>query len=256
MKHRRIDPGRARLAPVNACAIVLAGGRGTRISHLHPDVPKPFIKAAGLPFMAWVLRHLAAQGLRHAVVSLGHLAEVGQQQLAKCAVRGLRIDTVVERTPLGTAGALFWAADAAPEADPLVLLNGDSLVLASYDAAWERLQDAACDGVLLGVETADASRYGRLETDAQDRLIGFREKQPGGGLINAGVYFLRRRLLSGAPRMTPLSMETEFIPALLSGGARLAVCRSAAQFIDIGTPDSVRAAGEFITRNYLGKALT
>ncbi len=258
MKTRRIDEACAKEcgAPAAACAIVLAGGRGTRISHLHPDVPKPFIKAAGLPFIAWVLRHLAGQGLRHAVVSLGHLAETGRDNLAKCGVRGLRIDTVVERSPLGTAGAMLLATDAAPDADPVVLLNGDSLVMASFDPVWRMLVDPDCDGVLLGVEVPDASRYGRLEIDGQDRLIGFREKQRGGGVINAGVYFLRRKLLSQAPRRTPLSMETEFIPALLASGARLAVCRTQAQFIDIGTPETVREATEFIARHFLQEART
>ncbi len=258
VKRRRIDAACATgpLAPENACAIILAGGRGTRISHLHPDVPKPFIKAAGLPFIAWVLRHLRAQGLRRAVVSLGHLAEVGREQLAKCGVQGLRIDTVVERSPLGTAGALRYAAEVVPDADPLVLLNGDSLVTASFDGAWRALTDPNCDGVLLGVEAPDASRFGRLEVDAHDRLVGFREKQPGAGLVNAGVYFLRRRLLAFAPPRNPLSMETEFIPAILAAGARLAVCRSQAEFIDIGTPDTVREASGFITRHYLQGATT
>lgn len=258
MNTRRVDPGQkvATRAPAGACALALAGGRGTRVSRLYPDVPKPFIPAAGAPFLAWVLRHAAAQGLRRAIVSLGHLAAVGMSRLAACAVPGLRIDTVVERAPLGTAGAMLLAADAAPAADPLIVLNGDSLVLASYADAWLRLQDASCDGVLLAVETPDAGRYGRLETDAGDRLIGFREKQPGAGLVNAGVYFLRRRLLADAPRGLPLSMETEFIPGLLKRGASLIVCRSAANFIDIGTPETVYGAEDFIQRSRLGRPLT
>jgi D-glycero-alpha-D-manno-heptose 1-phosphate guanylyltransferase len=258
MKSQRINFGGAIecRAPTAACAIVLAGGRGTRISHLHPDVPKPFIKAAGLPFIAWVLRHLREQGLRRAVVSLGHLAEVGREQLAKCGVQGLRIDTVAERSPLGTAGALRYAAEVVPDADPLMLLNGDSLVTASFEGAWRALTDPACDGALLGVDVLDASRFGRLEVDSEDRLTGFREKQPGAGLVNAGVYFLRRSLLAFAPPRNPLSMETEFIPAILAGGARLTVCRSQADFIDIGTPDTVREASDFITQHYLPGATT
>lgn len=252
MKTRRIDAAAApaHRAPASACAIVLAGGRGTRISHMYPDTPKPFIKAAGLPFMAWVLRHLAGQGLRRAVVSLGHLAESGRESLAKCGVRGLRIDTVIERSPLGTAGAMLWAADAVPDADPLVLLNGDSLVTASFDPVWRALDDPNCDGALVGVEVPDTGRYGRLETDVDERLVGFREKQAGAGLINAGVYFLRRGLLSKAPRRAPLSMEREFIPDLLASGARLLVCRTRAEFIDIGTPQTVQEATRFIARHF------
>lgn len=253
---RRYDTAAAARAfcPANACAVVLAGGRGTRISHLYPDTPKPFIQAAGLPFIAWVLRQLALQGMRRAIVSLGHLADEGRRSLAKCAQPGLRIDTVVERQPLGTAGGMLLAADAVPDADPIVLLNGDSLVVTDFAPVWEQLARDDCDGVLIGLQMEDAARYGRLDVSTAGELIGFREKQPGAGLINAGVYVLRRRLLRAAPRGVSLSMETEWIPALLRAGARLRVHPVAAPFLDIGTPETVHAASEFIGRHYLQEA--
>lgn len=233
------------------CAVVLAGGAGTRIRHLYPGVPKPFIPAAGRPFIAWVLRHLADEGVRRAVVSLGHLAEIGEAALADCGDVGLSVRAVREPAPLGTGGGFLFAAETAPDAELFVLANGDSLVMADFEPVWRRLEDPRCDGVLLGIEMSDASRYGRLLFDADARLVSFLEKQPGAGVINAGVYFLRKRVLPvNAPR-TPLSMETELIPSLLARGARLEVCVCSAPFLDIGTPETIEQAGEFIADHFL-----
>jgi D-glycero-alpha-D-manno-heptose 1-phosphate guanylyltransferase len=133
------------------------------------------------------------------------------------------------------------------------LANGDSLVLADLRPAWAMLADESTDGVVVGLEVADASRYGRLDVTDDGRLLRFSEKQPGSGLINAGIYLLRRRLLDRFPRRTPLSMEHDVFPALLDGGARLRVHRCQAPFLDIGTPETVAQADSFITRHFLAQ---
>ena len=82
------------------------------------------------------------------------------------------------------------------------------------------LQEDDVDGVIIAVEVDDAARFGRLEVNRNGRLARFREKQPGRGVINAGTYFLKRRLLDQFPRGTPLSMETQVFPALIEDGAQ------------------------------------
>jgi D-glycero-alpha-D-manno-heptose 1-phosphate guanylyltransferase len=238
--------------PDAACAIILAGGAGTRIRHLYPDLPKPMVPAGGAPFIEWVLRYLRTQGLRQFVISLGHLAGVAESYFASRPARDDRITTVREPAPLGTGGAFVLAAQAAAAgADPLLLANGDSLVLADLRPAWRLLADESVDGVVVGLEVDDASRYGGLETAGDGRLRRFSEKRPGAGLINAGVYLFRRRLLARFPSRSPLSMEQDVFPTLLSAGARLMVHRSQAPFLDIGTPASVRQADSFVRRHFL-----
>jgi D-glycero-alpha-D-manno-heptose 1-phosphate guanylyltransferase len=234
----------------NTCAVILAGGRGTRISHLHPDVPKPMIEAAGKPFIEWVVRYLAQQGVGRLVISLGHLAHVAEKYFAERADDGLTISTVREPSPMGTGGALLYAVGQCEPSEIVVLTNGDSLVMASLDGVWPRLADPLVDGLLVAVEVDDASRYGGLEVSQDGFLTGFREKQPGRGLINAGVYFLKRRLLDAFPQRMPLSMETEVFPTLLAGGARLAVFPCRAPFLDIGTPESIGEASCFIEQYF------
>lgn len=231
-------------------AIILAGGRGTRISHIQPDLPKPMIPVDGRPFLEWVIRYFASQGVHRFVVSLGHLAEVAERYFDERAADALSIKTVRETEPLGTGGGMLFAQQAAADADPLILANGDSLVLAPLAGAWQLLDDPTVDGVVLGLDVEDASRYGGLEIDPIGRLLRFREKQPGRGLINAGVYFFRRRLLASFPVKQPLSMELDVFPELLSKGAKLMTHRCCAPFLDIGTPESLAEAEPFLARHW------
>jgi D-glycero-alpha-D-manno-heptose 1-phosphate guanylyltransferase len=178
------------------------------------------------------------------------LADVAERYFHERPAYGLSIKTVREAQPLGTGGGFLFAQQAAGEADPLVLANGDSLVLADLAGAWRLLDDPMVDGVVVGLDVDDASRYGGLEIDASGRLLRFSEKQPGRGLINAGVYFFRRRLLASFPDKRPLSMEFDVFPALLRGGAKLMIHRCSAPFLDIGTPETLAEAEPFLAQHW------
>lgn len=235
----------------SACAVVLAGGGGTRIRHLYPDLPKPMIAAAGAPFVEWVLRYLCQQGVTQFIISLGHLAEVAERYFASRGSSRDQIQTVREPSPLGTGGAVLFAGRAIrSNADPILVTNGDSLALADLSPVWRLLADESIDGVIVGLSVPDASRYGRLDIAGDGRLLRFCEKQPGAGVINAGMYVFRRRLLAKFPAGCPLSMEHDVFPALLQAGARLVVHRCQAPFLDIGTPASIVEADAFIRRHF------
>lgn len=236
-------------APANTCAIVLAGGAGTRIRHLRPEVPKPMIEVAGRPLLEWICSFWIRQGVRRLVISLGHMAEVAERRIAGWRWPGVEVRTVREEKPLGTGGALRFAAGAVPDADPLVVLNGDSLLVADLGGAWRLLDDTPTDGVVAAVEMEDASRFGSLRVGEGESLLGFEEKRPGRGWINAGIYILRRGLLARFPAGEPLSMEREVFPALLAGGARLRVLATRGSFIDIGSPESLAEAEGFVQRH-------
>lgn len=230
-------------------ALLLAGGFGTRLRHLHSDVPKPMIAVEGKPFLEWVIQYWRRQKVTRFVVSLGHLAEVAQQYFDTRPKDDCEIHTVVEREPLGTGGAIRYAASAVGLSDPFVVANGDSLVAADCSAAFDLAPRPEVDGIVLGVRVEDASRYGSLDIDpGQNRLLGFREKQPGAGVINAGVYWLKEPLISRFPGQNPLSIERDVFPELLRSGAHLRVVEVSAPFLDIGTPESLEQASGFIRR--------
>src|SRR4051812_23943954 len=101
------------VAPEQITAVVLAGGFGTRIRHLLGDLPKPMAPVNGRPFVEWVVRYLAAQGIRHVILSTGYLAETVEKHFLSQPVAGVKVVCVPETTPLGTAGGFLNAAHGA-----------------------------------------------------------------------------------------------------------------------------------------------
>ena len=237
------------LSPDQITAVVLAGGLGTRVRHLLPDLPKPMAPVAGKPFLEWVVRYLAAQTIRRVILSTGHLAAVVEKHFRGQPVPGMDVRCVPETEPLGTAGGFLNAIRQAGEPPAAwLVLNGDSLAPAPLDEMAQSIADPQMAGAILGVPMPDASRYGTLSRGPNGELAGFNEKQPGAGVINAGVYLFRAPAIGLFPDKTPLSFETDVFPALLARQARFKVCVTNAPFLDIGTPESLPLAEDFIRR--------
>jgi D-glycero-alpha-D-manno-heptose 1-phosphate guanylyltransferase len=238
------------ISPEQITAVVLAGGFGRRIEHLLPDVPKPMAPVNGKPFLEWVVRYLAAQKIRDVILSTGHLTEVIEKHFQSQPVKDVRVRCVRETTPLGTGGGFLNAArNAAGKPAAWLVLNGDSLAPAPLDEMFASLGKPELSGAILGVSVPDASRFGTISQDTRGELAGFSEKKPGAGVINAGVYLFRDDVIKEFPNKTPLSFETEVFPALIACRARLKVCVTNAPFLDIGTPESLPQAEDFIRRN-------
>ncbi|MBI5773313.1 MAG: nucleotidyltransferase family protein [Verrucomicrobia bacterium] len=234
----------------NISAVILAGGFGTRIKHLLGELPKPMAPVAGRPFVEWVARYLARQGVTRAVLSTGHLAETIERHFQNAPVAGMNVSCVAETSPLGTGGGVAHAIRTSGETPAAwLVLNGDSLVFADLREAAAALADDSLGGVIIGREVPDTSRYGTIISHADGTLARFEEKRPGRGLINAGVYLFRHSLVEKFPAQTPLSMEKEIFPALLARGVRFKVLATSAPFLDIGTPESLPQADGFIAEN-------
>jgi D-glycero-alpha-D-manno-heptose 1-phosphate guanylyltransferase len=233
--------------PDQVTAVVLAGGFGTRIQHLLRDLPKPMAPVNGRPFVEWVLRYLAKQGLRSAILSTGYLAESVEQHFQSQPVKGITVQCVPETQPLGTGGGFLNAVKAATEKPAgWLVLNGDSMVLAPLEPMFNSLSDPALSGALIGVPMLDASRYGTIESGTTGELVAFKEKRPGAGTINAGVYLFRHSVVESFARPGPFSFEKDVFPELVARRARLKVCVTQAPFLDIGTPESLPLAESFI----------
>lgn len=233
--------------PDSIWGVILAGGRGTRIRDLYPNIPKPMIPCLGTPFLGWVLRYLRAQGVSHSVVSLGHLAQVASRWLETNEnTQSTRV--VVEHEPLGTGGGIRLAWEQVPDPRASILAtNGDSLVLADLAGAFEAMRRPEIDAVIVGVRVPDAARFGSLDVGDDALLKGFIEKRPGQGLINAGIYLLKARVRDDlGPRGSVRSMEKDVFPAMLARQRRIHVHPTDAPFIDIGTPESVTQAEAFL----------
>jgi D-glycero-alpha-D-manno-heptose 1-phosphate guanylyltransferase len=233
-----------------ASGIILAGGRGTRLAQLGLQVPKPFASVARRPFIEWVLAWLASNGVREFVISLGHLGEAGETYLTQRPADGLIVKWVREAAPLGTAGGFVLAAQQSPDAEVLVVANGDSIVPINLTRAWEMLEPASVDGAVVATRASDTSRFGRLAVNEDGTLAALDEKTAGVGLVSAGVYLLKRHLLEGFPDQRPLSFEYDMFPLWLRTGRKLRVHAVTAPLLDIGLPETLEGAEAFISTHF------
>jgi len=225
-------------------ALILAGGLGTRLRAVVADRPKPMAEVAGRPFITFVLDHLVRHGCARAVLCLGHMGELVPPVLGQ-NYGPLELAYSFEQTPLGTGGALRNAAPLLSENDVLAM-NGDSFCdidLGALDRAHR-----ACGGAvtLAALWLTDRHRSGALTVDGSGRVVGFesRPSAPSPGLINAGVYMLRRDVLNMMQPGRKVSLEDELFPALVER-KELFAWQVNGRFIDIGTPESYDAAKTF-----------
>jgi NDP-sugar pyrophosphorylase family protein len=223
-------------------ALVLAGGAGTRLRRLVPDLPKPLAPVSGRPFVAHLLDRLRAAGIARTVLCTGYRGDKVREALG-ASWDGMALDYSHEPEPLGTGGALRLAVGKCP-ASLLLVTNGDSWCDADLAAFLDAHIRAGMRAGLLLAEVPDASRYGRVEVAPSGRVTGFVEKGTAGpGCINAGVYLVERGLLAEIPAGRPVSLEREVIPGWIAAG--LYGHRTGGRFIDIGTEDAYRQAESF-----------
>jgi mannose-1-phosphate guanylyltransferase len=221
-------------------AIVLVGGEGTRLRPLTSDVPKPAVTLVDRPFLAYAIEWLATHGVTEVVLACGFLPDVLRAALAGEEERaGVEITYVAEPEPLGTAGAIRFAADSLGERleDRFLALNGD--VLADLDlSALVRAHGERGARATIGLHPVeDSSAYGLVSCDAEGRVLEFVEKtgEPLPGEINAGAYVLDRSVLDLVPAGQAVSIEREVFPRLVGDG--LSGLLLEGYWMDIGTPD-------------------
>jgi mannose-1-phosphate guanylyltransferase len=223
-------------------AIMLVGGKGTRLRPLTLSAPKPLLPTAGVPFLAHQLARAAECGVTHVVLATSYRAEMFAEAFGDGAGFGLSIDYVYEAEPLGTGGGIRNAASllrGGPD-EPIVILNGD--ILSAHDLPAQvdlhRKMEAAV--TLHLVEVEDPSRYGCVPTDATGRVTAFLEKTPNPltNRINAGCYVFRRSVIDKIPAGQVVSVERQTFPGLIAADAVVMGYAESAYWLDVGTPEA------------------
>jgi len=228
-------------------ALIVAGGRGTRLLPLTADVPKPMLPFCGAPFLAGLARRLAAAGVRRIGLVVGAdvapFAALGEHLDG----HGIELFLVPEPTPLDTAGGVRAATLELDE--PVLVLNGD--VLSDLDVtALVAQHDRSGAAVTISLtRVSDTSSFGVCVLDG-GRVTAFVEKPapgtlPGHDTVNAGAYVLAAGVLARFPD-GPLSFEREVFPALLESGAVLAGAVHEGVWTDLGTPERFLAGQRLV----------
>jgi NDP-sugar pyrophosphorylase family protein len=218
-------------------ALILAGGRGSRLGPLTRALPKPMLQVAGRPFLEHLISNLRRFGITRIVLSVGYLHDAIESYFQD----GRKLDVAIhysrETTPLGTGGGLRYGSHMLD--DPFFVFNGDTLFDFNYlDLAMMLSPGMSAALALRGVE--DASCYGSVCMKG-DRVSQFMEKGLSGpGCINAGVYVLTREALDHLPKGYS-SIERDLFPLLAQRNA-LAAKSYSGFFIDIGLPETLELA--------------
>jgi NDP-sugar pyrophosphorylase family protein len=238
---------------VDADAVVLAGGQGTRLRPLTLTRPKPVVPLLNRPFVHYQLALLRRHGVEDAILSCSYQAGAIETLIGR-RVFGVRLRYAVEREPLGTGGGIRNAATLLGVGSSgrgrdrrLIVMNGDALTDADLSSML-RFHEERRAGVTIGLAVVDDPRpYGLVVTDADGAVRRFVEKPSGGltsapHLVNAGIYILEPDVVQSIPADRPVSIERETFPALLAADVACFGFRLDGYWRDIGTADSYRQA--------------
>lgn len=234
--------------PDRTAAIVLVGGRGSRLRPLTLRTPKPMLPTAGVPFLAHLLSRIAAAGIRRVVLGTAYRAEVFEAYLGDGSALGLDMECVEEDAPLGTGGGIRNAAAAVSHPE-VVVFNGDILSGVDLRAVVAEHHRWGAAATLHLVRVPDPSAFGCVPTNATGRVEAFLEKSPAPPTdqVNAGCYVFRREVIDAIPGGRPVSVERETFPGLLAEGAHLQGHVESSYWLDLGTPASfVRGSADLV----------
>lgn len=226
-------------------AVILAGGFGTRLSHVVSDVPKPMAPIKNIPFLDFIIKQLQRHGFDNFVFLTGYKAEIIEDYFKNLP------DTVFikEETALGTGGAILNAFNSLN--DEFFIINGDTFFDIDFSLLEDFGKDKPCAIALR--YTNNIQRYGFVEIDDTFKTISFVEKGnlPANridGFINGGIYFMKKSVLEHFIKNFSgqfISLETEIFPQFLKNnelfGLPLGGC-----FIDIGIPEDYQKAQNLI----------
>ena len=222
-------------------AVILVGGKGTRLRPLTYETPKQMLPLVGVAMIECVFEALGRHGVTDAVLSLGYLPDRFIEAYPSNVIAGVRVSYAVEPEPLDTAGAIRFAATYAKVDDTFLVVNGD--VLTDLDVtkllAFHRSHHGQATIALHPVE--DPSRFGVVPTREDGSVIAFVEKPPREeaptNQINAGTYVLEPSVLDYIAPEGRVSVERATFPALAEAGTLYAMSDDA-YWLDTGTPQA------------------
>jgi NDP-sugar pyrophosphorylase family protein len=228
--------------PLAKRAVILAGGRGTRLRPYTVVLPKPLMPIGDHPILEVIVRQLAAKGFAHITMAVNHQANLIRAFFGDGSAWGVRIDYSMESQPLSTIAPLALIPDL-PE--HFLLMNGDVLTDLDFGAFWEAHVRADQAFTIAAACRTDTTEYGVLHVDQSNTLTGFEEKPVKKYLVSMGVYMVSRRLLAKVPAGRKYGFD-DLMHDLLAEGPPVAVHPYGGYWLDIGRPDDyMRAIDDF-----------
>ncbi|HHT9158265.1 MAG TPA: nucleotidyltransferase family protein [Candidatus Brocadiaceae bacterium] len=227
-------------------AIILAGGKGTRLQSVVSDVPKPLAPVNNRPFLDIIFNFLnKCNYIDNVIIAAGYMADKIIKEYQNRREYSFSILFSVEDELLGTGGAIKRAMQFSQSED-FIVLNGDSYIELNLGAFIQtHLKNNKVMTIVLK-EVENANRYGRVTLDDNNRIIYFEEKnpEPSKGYINAGVYLIKRELFEKIEENEAISLERDLLPGFIKDNDVYGyLCEG--KFIDIGIPETYIISSQF-----------
>ncbi|UCC57661.1 MAG: NDP-sugar synthase [Candidatus Bathyarchaeum sp.] len=202
-------------------ALILAGGKGTRLRPLSCTRPKLLFPILNKPLLDWTLESLAEIGISEVTLAVKHMAEAFMQRYGKSKY-GMKISYSREKKPMRTGGAIKYAEELIGHKEPFLVLNGDIFTKIDYTKLLKKHKETNAVAIIALYRVEDPSRYGTVKLTEESRVTQFAEKAPPGqapsNLINAGIYVLDPKIFDHIPGGRPVSIEHEIFPKLAKEG--------------------------------------
>lgn len=225
-------------------AIILAGGLGTRLSHIVNDVPKTMAPVCGKPFLKYVLDNIKENGFEHIILAVSYMRGQIMDYFGK-EYKGMKVTYSVEESLLGTGGGTRQALSFCNDQEVFVL-NGDSFLEVDFKEMLNFHLRKSADITIATKHMEHFDRYGTINIDNDTkRILSFNEKKfQEEGIINGGIYLMKRNVLDGI-KEKKFSIEKDFFENF-SLNLNIYAFETKGYFIDIGVPeDYYRAQEEF-----------
>lgn len=231
-----------------ADAVILVGGRGTRLRPLTIGTPKPMLPTANYPFLQHLLARIKAAGIQHVVLSTSFKAEVFEDYFGHGNDMGLDIEYVVEEKALGTGGGIRNVYDHLRH-DTVMVFNGDVLSGMDLGGILDTHHAKGADLTMHLLNVSDPRAFGCVPTDANGQVTAFLEKteDPPTNQINAGCYVFKKELIATIPEGRVVSVERETFPRVLEEGYKVIGHVDNSYWRDMGRPeDFVRGSSDLV----------
>jgi|TARA_B100002003_G_scaffold246257_1_gene275549 D-glycero-alpha-D-manno-heptose 1-phosphate guanylyltransferase len=229
-------------------AIILAGGRGTRLKQVVPDVPKPMAEINGTPFLALLISYLSQQEITRIILSVGHQYQKIVDYFGD-SYQGVEIAYTIEEQPLGTGGAIKLALETTESVDPVFVLNGDTFCQLNFKEMYGNFHDSGKTFGIALTEVENSSRFGSVQLSSdRSGINNFTEKRhsSGSGLINSGVYLLYKNFFEQFNFGEKFSFENDCLYPHVSRIDCFPYVYDG-KFIDIGIPEDFEKAQHFLS---------
>ena len=219
-------------------AVILAGGRGTRLRPYTVALPKPLVPVGDTPILEIIIRQLVAQEFDRVTLAVNHQADILRAYFGDGGKLGVNIDYSFERVPLSTMGPLKLIRDLP---DDFLVMNGDILTDLNYAEFMRSHISQKCSFTVSAASRNQQIDYGVLQVSEDGLLSGFEEKPVLPYLVSMGVYCLNKSILDWIPDGKPFGFD-QLVVDLITKRQSIHVIKHAGYWLDIGRPDDYQKA--------------